>query len=405
MSTLILFEDRGFTGFLPLTYWRSVMSLRCGRKSLIDNASFALREHISGIWTRAELSQVSAIRCQIPANQPVQPGAILINGRWVLEHAVEFHPAPYVARCGDSIAYIACDEKLAKLLTPDLLLAIDATDRLKDFPTGDVDAKLVEFPWDLIERNAADLSRHWTGDDRGSTGNVSSSAFLLNPDHIHIGDRTRVRPTAVIDAGNGPVFISNDVRIDVHTYIEGPVYIGPGSVVKPHSSIRAGSSLGSLCKVAGEISQTIMSGYVNKQHEGFLGDAYVGSWVNMGAGTTNSNLKNTYGEVKVRMGNREIPTGRQFVGSVIGDFARTGIGQLLPTGAVIGFGAMVATGGLAPQCVPSFAWQTAGECARTNLAKLREVADRVMQRRKIEMTAEEQALFESMPGIVEQYGV
>jgi UDP-N-acetylglucosamine diphosphorylase/glucosamine-1-phosphate N-acetyltransferase len=342
----------------------------------------------------------------LPVNRPAEAGSVLVNGRWLLSGPQAFHEAPYVGRCGDALAYIACDARLAALITPEMLLSADAVERLAgEFPSGEVEASLAGHVWDLTGDNGAALRRHWTGDDRGSTGNVSSSAFLMNPDYIHVGDRTRVRPTAVIDATDGPVFISNDVRIDVHTYIEGPAYIGPGCILKPHTSIRAGTSLGSMCRVEGEISASIMRGHVNKQHHGFMGDSYVGSWVNLGAGTITSNLKNTYGKISAQLGARRLETGRQFAGCAIGDFSRTGIGQLLPTGAVVGFGAMVATGTYCPKYVPSYAWLTADGQSRTEPGKLREVISRMMERRRAEMSPEEERLFAKLPQIVEQCGV
>ncbi|HRX86920.1 MAG TPA: putative sugar nucleotidyl transferase, partial [Phycisphaerae bacterium] len=250
MAPLILFEDHRYRDFLPLAYWHSLMGLLCGRKMLMDHVTFVLRQPLSGLWMRSWIADVTAMRCQMPVNRPVEAGALLVNGRWLLDHAPEFRAAPYVGLCGGDVAYIACDAKLAAAVTPEVLLDPQSAARLAgDFPSGEVDAELAKHPWDLTAHNSNALRRQWTGDDRGSTGNVSSSAFLMNPDQIHVGDRSRVRPTAVIDAGGGPVYISNDVRIDVHTYIEGPVYIGPGSIVKPHASIRAGTSLGSMCRV------------------------------------------------------------------------------------------------------------------------------------------------------------
>lgn len=406
MAPLILFEDHKFRDFLPLTYWHSLMGLLCGRKMLMDHTAFVLRQPLGGLWTRDWIADVTSLRCQLPVNRKAEAGALLLNGRWLLEDAPRFHAAPFVGLCRGEVAYIACDARLAEMVTPELLLSPEGAGRLADqFPSDEVEADLAGHLWDLAAHNARALRRQWTGDDRGSTGNVSSSAFLMNPDQIHVGDRSRIRPTAVIDAGDGPVYISNDVRIDVHTYIEGPAYIGPGSLVKPHTSIRAGTSLGSMCRVGGEISASILLGYANKQHDGFLGDSYVGNWVNLGAGTTNSNLKNTYGPITARMGPRALDTGRQFAGAAIGDFVRTGIGQLLPTGAVVGFGAMVANGGFAPKHVPSLGWLTASGESRTDLTKLRTVALRMMQRRRMEMSAEEQALFERLPELAQLQGV
>ena len=406
MGHITLFEDAGYANLLPLTYWRCVAELFCGRKSLMDNAASWLGSSISGLWTRPEMAAVAAMRLQTPVNREVGAGDVLVNARWLLNDTVTFNEAPFVATRNGTIVYVSCDAALAKRVAPELLRNERETSRLIEaFPSGEVDAVMLDYPWDLVAHNADALRSHWSGDDRGIDGDVSSAAYLVNHDRIHVSERTVVKPTAVINAENGPVYISNDVLVDAHTYIEGPAYIGPGSVVKPHTSIRAGTTLCSLCKVAGEISGSILAGYTNKQHEGFLGDAYVGSWVNLGAGTTNSNLKNTYGEISVQLGKRTIKTGRQFFGCVIGDFCRLGIGQLLPTGAIVGFGAMCATGGFAPKFVPSFGWITTDRQDVTDASRLLETARTMLARRKCELSAEEVALFRQLPELCQRYGV
>ncbi len=394
MSSVILFEDARWVDLLPMVYWRSVFELFAGRKTLLDNAAVNLKRSIDGLWMRDWIADVGGDRCQIPANQPVAAGDVLVNGRWLVDDAVDFEAAPFIGVCGNDIVYVACDETLSKTVSPAMLCDAKGCDELRQkAPTGEVEATLLRYPWDIISRNRETLHNHWKGDDRSNNGEVSSSAFVVNPDQVHVGDDSVVRPTAVIDADGGPVFISNNVIIDVHTYIEGPAYIGPGSHVKPHTAIRSGTTLGPMCKVAGEISSSIFCGFANKQHEGFIGDAYIGSWVNLGAGTTNSNLKNTYGNVKVQIGAREVDSGLRFVGSTIGDFSRLGIGQLLPTGAVVGMGAMLATGGLAPKFVPSFGWQTADGCCEADLEKTLHTAKVMMSRRNADMSEAEEVVF------------
>ncbi|HNO79832.1 MAG TPA: putative sugar nucleotidyl transferase [Phycisphaerae bacterium] len=406
MSSLILFEDARWVDLLPMVYWRSVFELIAGRKTLLDNAAVSLGRSVDGVWMREWIADVGGERCQIPANQPVSAGDVLVNGRWLINESVEFHEAPFIGVCGDDIVYISCDENLAKTVSPAMLCDEKGCAELKQqAPTGEVEAALLRYPWDITSRNRETLCDHWKGDDRSNNGDVSSSAFMINPDQIHIGEKSVVKPTAVIDADGGPVFISNNVIIDVHTYIEGPVYIGPGSHVKPHTAIRSGTTLGAMCKVAGEISASIFCGYGNKGHHGFIGDAYIGSWVNLGAGTTNSNLKNTYGDVKVQLGPRQVSSGLQFLGSTVGDFARLGIGQLLPTGAVVGMGAMIATGGLAPKFVPSFAWQTADGRAEADLEKTLHTAKVMMSRRNADMSEPEETLFRSNVQRSKEFGV
>jgi UDP-N-acetylglucosamine diphosphorylase / glucose-1-phosphate thymidylyltransferase / UDP-N-acetylgalactosamine diphosphorylase / glucosamine-1-phosphate N-acetyltransferase / galactosamine-1-phosphate N-acetyltransferase len=406
MPRIVIFEDAGFANFLPLTYWRSVASMRVGRKSLMDNAASRLGQHFVGLWARRGLTDVIAERCQIPTNRPLPPDTVLVNGRWLLSGPVAFQPAPFVATCKGAIAYIACDSPLAERLTPETLLDPQSSRRLvEQSPSGEVDAELIQYPWELVERNEDVLRAHWTPEDRSIEGKVSSSAYLINGDDIHVGERTVVKPTAVIDAENGPVFISNDVLVDTHVHIQGPAYIGPGTIIKPFTHIRPGTTTGAMCNLGGEISRTIMAGYASKQHDGFLGNAYLGSWVNLGAGTSNSNLKNTFGEVRVHLAERTIPTGQRYVGCVLGDFARLSVGTTIPTGALVGFAATCSAGGMLPHYVPSFAWLAPGETAQGDPARVLHTVVTMLAQRKKRLSETELALFREIPQMVGQYRV
>src|SRR3954462_4173874 len=137
--------------------------------------------------------------------------------------------------------------------------------------------------------------------------------------------------------------------IGANSVLKGPCYVGPHSQVKPLTVVHAGTSIGPMCKVAGEINNSIITAYTNKSHEGYLGDSYLGEWVNLGAGTTTSNLKNTYGPVRLRMGKTtEVETGRRHLGSLIGDHAKTAIGTRLMTGSYVGYCTMLASSTLPP---------------------------------------------------------
>jgi len=405
MPSIILFEDRGYVDLLPLVYWRAIGALRCGRKNLLDNAAFHIKRHISGIWVRDYLAGSVSIRNQIPANRSAEPGTVLVNARWLLHESVAFHDPPFVARCDGDIVYVSCDEKLASRLSPSTMLESEINAILADVPGEEIDARLIRFPWDLVRYNCESLRSHWTGDDRGIEGKVSSAAYLVDANNIHVGERSVIKPTAYIDADDGPVYISTDVTVDAHTFIQGPAYIGPGCVIKPHAAIRAGTSLGPFCKVGGEISNTLIAGYSNKQHDGFLGDAYLGGWVNLGAGTTNSNLKNTFGEVRVMMNGRSVETGMQFFGCVIGDFVRTGIGQLIPTGAIIGMSSMVATGGLSPRFVPSYSWITSDRREAADPQRVLNTVKAMMARRNVVMTEDEDQMFLRTAELAKEHAV
>ncbi len=173
----------------------------------------------------------------------------------------------------------------------------------------------------------------------------------------------------------------------------GPIYIGGKTIVRPHSYLRGPLSIGPGCRIGGEVVHSIFYANSNKAHYGFIGHSYIGEWVNLGAGTTNSNLKNTYGTVKIVVGGKEIDSGEQFLGCFIGDHAKLGIGTLIPTGAVIGVFANVFSGGMIPRTVPSFSWGTKDEF---KFDKAIETAAHAMRRRGRELTSEDKELLKKV---------
>jgi UDP-N-acetylglucosamine diphosphorylase/glucosamine-1-phosphate N-acetyltransferase len=197
-----------------------------------------------------------------------------------------------------------------------------------------------------------------------------------------------VEPGVVFDVRYGAIVIEEGAEIRSGTRLEGPLYAGA------HCRILGGhlsaSVLGPHCRVKGELSHSVFLGYSNKGHDGFVGHSVLGTWVNLGAMTTTSNLKNTYGEVQVEVAGTRFPTGRQFVGTIFGDHAKLGIGTLLSTGTMIGAGANVFGPGPVPKYVPPFAWGGSSTELMDQAGFLR-VAERVMPRRQIEFTAARKA--------------
>ncbi len=406
MPQIVLFEDGGFANLLPLVYWRTVFGLRCGRKTMIDRLASRLGCSVSGLWTRDWLAAVTAERYLVPVNAPAQGDTILVNGRWLIDGPVRFPPGPAAATCRGRIVYLVCDSKLAAKLTPaDLLDADRWVALLHGVDRAEISATMIDYPWDLVARNADALLADWEASDQAIEGKVSSSAHVIEPNMVFVGHGSVVEPTAVIDAGSGPVYIGQNVRVHAQACIAGPAYVGPGSVVKPHTHLHGGSSIGPVCKVGGEIDACIFGGYSNKQHSGFLGHAYVGSWVNLGAGTVNSDLKNTYGLVRVELNGRPVDTGLTFFGSIIADHVKTGIGQALPTGACVGFASMVATSGLAPKFVPSLSWLTDDGLTQADPQRLLATARTVMQRRQVVCTDAEARLFVEIARRARQYEI
>ncbi len=205
-----------------------------------------------------------------------------------------------------------------------------------------------------------------------------------------IGDPTdvvllgaRVEPGVTFDVREGAVVVEQHAYVKGGTRFEGPVYVGPGTEV--HGGQIRGSAFGPQCKVRGEISASVFLGFANKVHDGFVGHSVVGRWANLGAGTTTSNLKNTYGPVRLSVGREAIDTERPFLGSLIGDHAKVAIGTMLSTGTLIGTGANVFTEGRPPKFIPPFAWGGAGS-ERMERDGFIKIAQRVMERRKADFT-------------------
>jgi UDP-N-acetylglucosamine diphosphorylase/glucosamine-1-phosphate N-acetyltransferase len=201
-------------------------------------------------------------------------------------------------------------------------------------------------------------------------------------DCLLIDPAARIDPLVVCNTTGGPVVIDRDAVVTSFTCLEGPCYIGPGTHVLG-AKVRAGTSLGPMCRVGGEVEASILLGHANKYHDGFLGHAYVGEWVNLGAGTSNSDLRNDYGEVSVIFDGRAVRTGRSKVGCFLGDHTKTGLGTLLNTGASAGaFCNLLPCAGLLPKYAPPFTSVWNGSLRdNTDLPGLLRTAETVMARR------------------------
>ncbi|MFC1540474.1 hypothetical protein ACFL4J_00365 [Candidatus Margulisiibacteriota bacterium] len=233
---------------------------------------------------------------------------------------------------------------------------------------ADHPGKKVSYLWDLIADLKEDLEEDLREMGKGIRGKVHPSAVILGRDNVLIEDGVEVEPGAVLDAR------------------QGPIYIAGGTIVKAGANLRGPLSIGPHCRINGEVVASIFHGYSNKGHYGFIGHSYVGEWVNLGAGTTNSNLKNNYGTVKVWVNGRLVDSGQRFLGCFIGDHAKTGIGTLINTGAVIGYGANVIGGRVTPKHVPDFYWS---ETEKYRLKDFLETAGAMMQRRGKKIRPEE----------------
>ncbi len=412
IDTIVVFEDGGFQDLYPLTYWRPTWDLRVGYRSLSE--SMLPDEAIGSVHysCREMLAEVVAERSGRPVNAaPASERVLFLNGRLLSADpipvdAMRDAPVPSAQWWGRDLAIVLADRALAEQLTPEVLLDWKrVADLLADVPSvGFVDEpRLVRYPWDLVGANPMMLWAGWrrAGAPALIEGRLCEGAHLLNRAAIHVGAGSTIKPGVVLDAENGPIHIGRHVTVCPNVSIEGPCFIGDGSYIQPGAVLRGGMSIGRMSKVGGELEYSIIHGFSNKQHDGFLGHAYVAEWVNLAADTVNSDLKNTYGTVRVPINGVEVESGQMFVGLTIGDHAKTGIGQMFATGSVVGFGSNVASCTFAPKFVPSFTWVTDSRMARYDLECCLKVARRVMARRGVSLTEAEERLFRRLPPLVE----
>jgi len=398
MASIILFEDFGFADLLPLTYWRSVFELLVGRRILLDRTAQILGKPVAGIWTRDWIAKVAEQRCGAPANRPISEGTVLVNGRWVFDDPVGFPAPPGIGVVGDQIAYVVCNATLAGELKPqDFLDSSHLEWALRGVPRVSTIGRMIRYPWDVIAHLGDLLRADWSRSDAAIESPLQNRNDPGHNDSLHVGERAVIHPSSVLDPSEGPIFISHDVRIGPFAVIEGPAYLGPGSIVRPHAWLHGGVAAGPMSKLGGEIDACVIHGCTNKQHHGFLGHSIVGSWVNVGAGSSNSDLKNTYGKIRVPIRGTDKDSGQMFFGAVIGDHAKLGIHSAVPTGSVLGFAANSATTRLLPKFVPSFGWVTDHGVTPGDSDRLLDIAARVMARRNLDMTDDEVELFLDLP--------
>jgi hypothetical protein len=235
------------------------------------------------------------------------------------------------------------------------------------------------WPWDLVDGNpdalTADLGHLFPGD-----------RAYLPPEVHHLGDApvsvhssAQIGPGVILDTREGPIRLDEGVVVEGPARLTGPLHLGPGSRVFGGHLSRL--SAGPVCKLRGEVDTTVLLGFVNKAHDGYLGHALVGRWVNLGALTTNSDLKNDYGPVRVQLASGTVDTGLMKVGVFLGDHVKTGIGTVLNTGTVVGAGSNVFGGGMPPKALPPFSWAGNGAVTAFRWDKFLEVAKVVLSRR------------------------
>jgi UDP-N-acetylglucosamine diphosphorylase / glucose-1-phosphate thymidylyltransferase / UDP-N-acetylgalactosamine diphosphorylase / glucosamine-1-phosphate N-acetyltransferase / galactosamine-1-phosphate N-acetyltransferase len=402
---LCLVEDHAVAGLEPLTLTRPAYELRLGGMTLgdkIKNAFKCISERPSiGATLRPHLAAIQRERDpETIVNDATWLGSgalVVANARWV--PPIDFEPP-----ATDSTWIGLCDgEPACAFVGPELAAALEwgATDAWFDdlseeATCRDVGGDWIRRPWDLVAQNPNHIARDFGAMNQvGASEKHLATLALVGPaDQIFIHESARIDPYTVFDTTSGPITIEAGVWVQPFTRIEGPCHVGPGTQLF-RASIRGGVTLGPNCRIGGEVEASIVHGHSNKYHEGFLGHSYVGEWVNLGAITSNSDLRNDYGAVSVPLQGDPVPTGQTKVGCFIGDHTRTGLGSMLNTGTALGVMCNVLPAGpLLPKHVPSFTSVLHGRVAPGfSLEQLMTTARTVMSRRGKVFTQLEEQLY------------
>ncbi|NWF50199.1 MAG: GlmU family protein [Ignavibacteriaceae bacterium] len=403
---LCIFEDHNFNNFYPLNLSRPVYELVCGLSTLKEKLLRNFPSVKYSLHCRKYLEEVIKEESHnIPVNEIWDEVCLFLNGSvidWQSLENLELH------KLDSDKLFINGDVVIAARISGNNLNKIKSnlpdTFKQEDFagiPVENTEVKAARFIWDLIKYNGKEItedikwiiSKSTSLRDNPHQGNIYEGVYTVGKKDIYIESGAVVKPGVVLDASNGPIFIDRDALVYPNAAIEGPVYIGEESRIKMGATIYENVSIGKVCKVGGEVEECIFMPYSNKQHAGFIGHAYIGSWVNLGADTNCSDLKNNYSPVTATIDDKKYETGLQFLGLIIGDHSKSAINTMFNTGTIAGFSSNIFGSGFPDKFIPSFAWGGGEEMTTYELAKALEVAKKVMARRKKTLTPAAEEMF------------
>jgi UDP-N-acetylglucosamine diphosphorylase/glucosamine-1-phosphate N-acetyltransferase len=401
---ICIFEDRRAADLAPLTLTRPASDLLCGLSSLADKQVRHFGAAAGGHLVRPVLADVVHARDPaVPVNHPVWLRAaptVLVNARWLPAGPCALGGGPAVGLCDGEVAFAALEPRHLRAVAPATLDDCLA-DWAQSLPTREVGGHMVRRPWDLIALNPDQIARDFESLRPKAAGMMTAGFALVGPaDRLLIDPSAKIDPMVVADTTGGPVVVGPGAVVSAFTRLEGPCVVGAGTHLN-RANVRAGTTLGPRCRIGGEVACSVVLGFSNKAHDGFLGHSYVGEWVNLAAGTTTGDLRNDYAEVSAPVNGVEVPTGRLKAGSLVGDHAKTGLGVLLNCGTSLGaFACVLPTGRFPPREVPPFSRVGPGGVKPDATPdKLLATAGVVMRRRGRELTPALEGLYRALAGL------
>lgn len=399
---ICMFEDQASYTLAPLTLTRPAFDLWCGAYTFGDRLKQLLKPAEMGALVRPSLAEMCRhLHPEAQVNEPnwlLAGDTTMVNARWLPGPGSRLDfSSPRVGMVGDQVAYAVLPSSRLRGCQSDTV--DDSLEEWKQsLPPYDAGGWMINYPWDLVERIGESMELDFQlftshGERKGATCELP----VVGPrEQAFIHPGAQVEPFVVLDTRQGPVMIDHQAVVQAFTRIEGPCYIGRGTTVL--GGRITGSTIGPACKVAGEIDTSIIHANSNKAHTGFVGHSYIGEWVNLGAGTHFSDLRNDYATVHVTVAGERINSGCMKVGSFVGDHCKTGLNTLLNTGTMVGaFCNLLPTGWLLPKVIPSFStFWNAQLREESDIEVLLAVASTMMRRRGTEMTPTHASFYQSL---------
>jgi len=379
---LVMFEDGAAAHLQPLSLTRPVHDLRVGLLTIREQWQQALGSPATGL-VAAHLRELFPAPPQAPAE-----GCLWINARYLPTPAVVAAVAALdfgYLRCGDEL--VAARSNAAE--TAAWVSAGEPSPRGRGCELAADPARLLH-PWDISRFAAQGIASDATasGWPPGRGAGCHPAAVVDLPERLFMHGSAVVEPGAILLAEEGPIILAAGARVMAGAMLRGPVAVGQDATVRMGARIYGGTVIGPHSKVGGEVAASVFHSYSNKAHEGYVGNSVFGQWVNLGAGTTASNLKMTYGTVKMLdwPTGLEIDTGEQFVGVILGDHCKTGINTMLNTGTVAGVSSIVVGAGFPARAIQSFKWVQPWAVTGYRLDKALLDMERMMARRGVPLT-------------------
>lgn len=383
MNTILFDNDKDRINLLPLTYTRPVSEIRVGIHTITEKWGYFFKKGSS--LTQNYLKQ--------KYSTVIQNINLLINGSIIpnLELADEIKTlkiGEFLVKNDIVIAGIIKAEEIQNF-TPDIENIFKPVHSKNDFTK-------ISYPWDIFRLNGQEIEADFKMITAGrKSEKLSKTNNILQEDRIFVEKGVKAE-FAIINPDNGYIYLGKNSEIMEGAIIRGSFSLGEHSTLKMGAKIYGPTTIGLHSKVGGEINNSVIFGYTNKGHDGFLGNSILGEWCNLGADTNNSNLKNNYAEVRVWNYNQKrfIPTGMQFCGLIMGDHSKCGINTMFNTGTVVGVCSNIFGTGFPRNFVPSFSWGGNAGFTTYTLLKVYETAEIVMQRRNVELNNIEKNILE-----------